>query len=161
MTEEDRPRSNQEAGNGELFQLDPESSCSIWLQLKRRFIHLIASGHYMPNDRLPAVRGLAAEIGVNYNTVSKVYRSLEEDGYIESKPRQGAYVLGVSERSDVDEGVGAEIVTVEYINRCLGMGMSLEDVERQFRAGIAKKRAKLTKGRRGADGSSSIIEFPG
>ena len=153
--------SNQGANNKDLFQLDPESSLPIWLQLKKRFIHLISSGYYLPNDQLPTVRGLAADIEINYNTVCKVYKSLEDDGYIISKHRQGAYVLDVSEKGCVDNGVTAEIVTVEYINRCLGLGMSLADVDRQFRVGIAKEKAKLVKSRGEESGTSNIIEFPG
>ena len=72
---------------GDLFQLDDASSIPVWLQLKNRFIYLITSGFYLPGDQLPTVRGLAAEVEVNYNTVSKVYQSLEEDGYIVSKRR--------------------------------------------------------------------------
>ena len=161
MTEARRQKGSQGNNNKDLFQLDPESSLPIWLQLKKRFIHLIASGYYMPNDQLPTVRGLAADIEINYNTVCKVYKSLEDDGYIVSKHRQGAYVLDVSEKGDVDNTVTAEIVTVEYINRCLGLGMSLADVEHQFRAGIAKEKAKLAKGRGEETGTSNIIEFPG
>lgn len=52
----------------------------------------------MPGDQLPTVRGLAAEVEVNYNTVSKVYQSLEEDGYIVSKRRLGAFVADVSDK---------------------------------------------------------------
>ena len=81
---------------GDLFELDAASSIPVWLQLKNRFIYLITSGFYLPGDQLPTVRGLAAEVEVNYNTVSKVYQSLEEDGYIQSKRRQGAFVLDVS-----------------------------------------------------------------
>ena len=64
---------------GDLFELDAASSIPVWLQLKNRFIYLITSGFYLPGDQLPTVRGLAAEVEVNYNTVSKVYQSLEED----------------------------------------------------------------------------------
>ena len=59
---------------GDLFQLDDASSIPVWLQLKNRFIYLITSGFYLPGDQLPTVRGLAAEVEVNYNPVSKVYQ---------------------------------------------------------------------------------------
>ncbi|MFR5090795.1 MAG: GntR family transcriptional regulator [Adlercreutzia equolifaciens] len=63
---------------GICSELDAASSIPVWLQLKNRFIYLITSGFYLPGDQLPTVRGLAAEVEVNYNTVSKVYQSLEE-----------------------------------------------------------------------------------
>ena len=96
---------------GDLFELDAASSIPVWLQLKNRFIYLITSGFYLPGDQLPTVRGLAAEVEVNYNTVSKVYQSLEEDGYIVSKRRLGAFVADVSDKPGVSAEVTAEIVT--------------------------------------------------
>ena len=113
--------------------------------MKNRFIYLITSGYYLPGDQLPTVRGLAADVEVNYNTVSKVYMSLEQDGYIQSKRRQGAFVCDVSDKPGVSIASTAEIVTVEYLKRCFELGMSLEDVEAQFNACLADAKAKRDK----------------
>lgn len=125
-----------------FFEIDEKSSIPIWLQLKNRFIYLITSGHYMPGDQLPTVRGLAAEVEVNYNTVSKVYMSLEQDGYIESKRRQGAFVCDVSDKPGVSRLSTAQIVTVEYLKRCAELGMTLEDIERQFTKSLEEAKSK-------------------
>lgn len=130
---------------GDLFQLDDASSIPVWLQLKNRFIYLITSGFYLPGDQLPTVRGLAAEVEVNYNTVSKVYQSLEEDGYIVSKRRLGAFVADVSDKPGVSAEVTAEIVTAEYLQRCQELGMSLEDIDAQFTAALVAAKAKREK----------------
>lgn len=135
-----------DACDASLFELDENSSIPLWLQLKNRFIYLITSGYYKPDDKLPTVRGLAADIEVNYNTISKVYKSLEADGYIESKRRQGAFVCDVSNKPGVSISATAEIVTKEYLRRCRELGMALEDIEAQFAAGIARERKKLEQG---------------
>lgn len=127
---------------GDLFQLDDASSIPVWLQLKNRFIYLITSGFYLPGDQLPTVRGLAADVEVNYNTVSKVYMSLEQDGYIQSKRRQGAFVLDVSGKPGVSISTTAEIVTQEYLKRCFELGMSLEDIEEQFAQSMSDEKSK-------------------
>ena len=127
---------------GDLFELDSASSIPVWLQLKNRFIYLITSGFYLPGDQLPTVRGLAAEVEVNYNTVSKVYQSLEEDGYIVSKRRQGAFVADVSGKPGVEAAVTAEIITAEYLQRCAELGMTLEDIDAQFTASLVAAKAK-------------------
>ncbi len=134
------------AADASLFELDENSSIPLWLQLKNRFVYLISSGYYKPGDKLPTVRGLAADIEVNYNTVSKVYQSLEGDGYIESKRRQGAFVCDVSEKPGVSISATAEIVTREYLRRCHELGMTLEDIEAQFAAEVARCRSKLGQG---------------
>ena len=129
-----------------LFEINEKSSIPIWLQLQNRFIYLITSGYYQPDDQLPTVRGLAAEVEVNYNTVSKVYMSLEQGGYIQSKRRQGAFVLDVSDKPGVSISSTAEIVTQEYLKRCFELGMSLEDVEEQFAASIKAAKEKRDAG---------------
>lgn len=150
---------------GDLFELDEKSSLPIWLQLKNRFIYLITSGYYLPGDQLPTVRGLAAEVEINYNTVSKVYQSLEEDGYIRSKRRQGAFVCDVSDKPGVSIAVTAEIVTAEYLQRCQELGMSLEDIDAQFTAALVAAKAKRDKSEgAGYDTQKSrcgrLVKFP-
>lgn len=150
---------------GDLFEVDDTSSIPVWLQLKNRFIYLIMSGFYLPGDQLPTVRGLAAQVEVNYNTVSKVYQSLEEDGYIVSKRRQGAFVADVSDKPGVDAAVTAEIVTAEYLQRCQELGMSLEDIDAQFTASLVAAKAKRDK-TEGADHGTQetrrgrVVKFP-
>ena len=99
-----------------------------------------------PGDQLPTVRGLAADVEVNYNTVSKVYMSLEQDGYIQSKRRQGAFVLDVSDKPGVSISSTAEIVTSEYLKRCFELGMSLEDIEQQFALSLNEAKTKRDAG---------------
>ena len=62
------------------FEVDPTSDLPLWVQLRNRIAYLINDGTLAPGDKLPTVRGLASEISINYNTVSKVYMSLEQDG---------------------------------------------------------------------------------
>ncbi len=152
----------------EQFELDEASSIPIWLQLKNRFIYLITSGFYMPRDKLPTVRGLAADLEINYNTVSKVYQSLEEDGYVESVLRQGAFVRDVSDKPGISLDATAEMVTAEYFKRCAELGMTLEDIEKRFNESLAA--ARRARGGRGAGNvgtqeqqglSGRILEFSG
>ncbi len=151
-------RNGKQGSAATLFDLDGNSSIPLWLQLKNRFIYLITSGYYLPGDQLPTVRGLAAEVEVNYNTVSKVYMSLEQDGYIQSKRRQGAFVCDVSDKPGVSIASTAEIVTAEYLKRCSELGMSLEDVEARFNASLRDAKAKRV--REGKEKDDEAKESP-
>ena len=124
------------------FEVDPTSDLPLWVQLRNRIAYLINDGTLAPGDKLPTVRGLAADVEVNYNTVSKVYMSLEQDGYIQSKRRQGAFVLDVSDKPGVSISSTAEIVTSEYLKRCFELGMSLEDIEEQFAQSMSDEKSK-------------------
>lgn len=141
-----------------LFEVNEKSSLPVWLQLKNRFIYLITSGYYKTDDQLPTVRGLAAEVGVNYNTVSKVYGSLEEDGYIVSKRRQGAFVADVSARCDVSAAAVSEGLAREYLKRCLEVGMTLDDAERQIMKTIEEQR-RAQMGDEFVKGGVRIVRF--
>ena len=128
------------------FEVDSTTDVPLWVQLRQRLIYLINSGYFKPGDQLPTVRGLAADVEVNYNTVSKVYMSLEQDGYIQSKRRQGAFVLDVSGKPGVSISSTAEIVTSEYLKRCFELGMSLEDIEQQFALSLNEAKTKRDAG---------------
>ena len=112
---------------GDLFQLDDASSIPVWLQLKNRFIYLITSGFYLPGDQLPTVRGLAAEVEVNYNTVSKVYVNLESDGYVESVRGRGVFVRDIGGKADDVRSI-ADTEIEGCIRRCLALGMTIDEV---------------------------------
>ena len=161
-------KQKKQAEVAELFSLDEKASVPIWLQLKNRFIYLITSGHYLPGDQLPTVRRMAADIEINYNTVSKVYKSLEEDGYIESHHRQGVFVCDVSDKPGVSLAVTAEMVTMEYIQRCQELGLSLAEISSLFNEAVMKIKVKRNKEQGDNDASqkqrkevdSNIIHFP-
>ena len=111
-----------------LFEINEKSSIPIWLQLKNRFIYLITSGYYKPGDQLPTVRGLAADVEVNYNTVSKVYINLEHDGYVESVRGRGVFVRDISKLAADDVQSIADTEIEESIKRCLALGMTLDEI---------------------------------
>jgi GntR family transcriptional regulator len=54
---------------------------------------LIAAATVRPGDELPPVRQLAADLGVNLNTVARAYRALETDGLVSSVRGRGTVVL--------------------------------------------------------------------
>lgn len=161
-------KSEKSTSIAELFQLDEASSIPIWLQLKNRFIYLITVGHYLPGDQLPTVRSMAADIEINYNTVSKVYKSLEEDGYIVSRHRQGVFVGDVSDKPGVSAAVTVEIMTAEYIQRCQEQGLTLSEISAKFDEGMIKAKAKQNREQGVAhesqtqrrEANSNIIHFP-
>ena len=68
------------------------------------------------------------QLGVNYNTVNKVYQDLERDGYIYTQRGRGTYVsdLKNAHLSVVDGDV--EALAVDFCQQALTAGMSAEDI---------------------------------
>jgi DNA-binding transcriptional regulator YhcF (GntR family) len=84
--------------------LDRESDVPLGTQLAWKLRGAIAAGALRPGDRLPAVRELAAEAGVNVNTVRAVYSRLAAQGVIVSEQGRGTFVTGGGRReSDLGE----------------------------------------------------------
>lgn len=67
-------------------------SVPIYLQLCERIKNKIIRGEIGMGERLPSVRDLAIDSGVNPNTVQRTYRELEETGIVEKKRGQGTFV---------------------------------------------------------------------
>ena len=57
----------------------------IYSQLTQRLTEAIVSGIYAPGEKLPSVRELAVEAGVNPNTVQRALSELERDGLVFSQ----------------------------------------------------------------------------
>ena len=51
----------------------------IWLQLSEQLARRIVAGQYPPGGKLPSVRELAADVGVNPNTMQRALSQLEND----------------------------------------------------------------------------------
>lgn len=106
-----------------LFEVDNASDVPIWVQLRRRLVYLISTGHYQPGEQLPTVRGLAAELSINYNTVNKAYLSMVQDGYLTSTRGRGVFV-SETRAADDEASLEAEGLLDEFIQNCRDLGMS-------------------------------------
>lgn len=65
----------------------------VYLEIAERYKEYIKLGVIKSGEKLPSVRVLAGELGVNPNTVARAYSALEEEGYIRALPKKGAYVI--------------------------------------------------------------------
>jgi DNA-binding transcriptional regulator YhcF (GntR family) len=72
--------------------VDRHSDVPLGAQLAARLRALVDSGRLRPGDRLPSVRALAAQVGVNVNTVRAVYGRLESEGVVVGEQGRGTFV---------------------------------------------------------------------
>jgi len=68
--------------------------------------NLILSGEFAADDKLPSVRSLAKELGINPNTIQKAYAQLERQGIIVTLPGRGSMIL-TDKSSLADEKIEA------------------------------------------------------
>jgi len=74
------------------FRIQPDSEIPASTQLFNQIRFAIASRQYPPGFKLPSTRALAIQTGLHRNTISKVYRQLEDEGLVESLAGSGIYV---------------------------------------------------------------------
>src|SRR3989337_4416733 len=75
------------------LKVDLHSGVPIYIQIVERVKHMIATGELKPGDQLPTVRQLAQDLRVNFNTIERAYRLLDEAGIISTQQGRGTYLL--------------------------------------------------------------------
>ena len=73
-----------------IIRIDELSDIPIYLQLRNQIVMGISSGELKAGEKLPTVRDLALEMGINTMTVSKAYQLLKTEGYIMTDRKNGA-----------------------------------------------------------------------
>ncbi|MGR6317136.1 GntR family transcriptional regulator [Micromonospora soli] len=74
------------------IRLDPDSAAPPYEQVRGQLAAMIGDGRLPVGTRLPAVRQLAADLGLAVNTVARAYRELEGTGLVETRGRHGTVV---------------------------------------------------------------------
>ena len=112
------------------IDIDPKGPTPPSEQIADQVRFAVASGRLGPGDKLPSVRGLAADSVVNPNTVARAYRELERDGTVETRPGSGVYVAGGATarcrratRTVLAERLGRSV------EEALAAGLSPQDIE--------------------------------
>ena len=88
-----------------LISADPSDDQPIYRQIVDQLRQLLAAGTLQAGDPLPSVRQLAADLGVNLNTVAIAYRELAGEGLVEIKHGRGARVTADREHRLDEEQV--------------------------------------------------------
>ena len=105
-----------------------DSSRPIYLQIVERVSLDIVAGKYLPGDKLPSVRDLAAEAGVNPNTMQKALSELERNGLVHSLRTSGRFI---TEGKDMIEQMREELATTqiqEFLDKMRQMGFDQKKV---------------------------------
>jgi GntR family transcriptional regulator len=82
-----------------LITIDMEDRRPIYRQVADEIKALIARGELAEGATLPPVRQLAADLGVNLNTIATAYRELQSEGLLAVKHGSGAVVASRQTRA--------------------------------------------------------------
>lgn len=117
------------------LQLDFHSGLPIYTQIVTQVQSQLANGILKPGDQLPTVRALAEELRINFNTVSRAYRILDEARIISTQQGRGTYITeipppGVTEK--LRKKSLAEL-TDRFIGEAFRLGFSEREVSQMVR----------------------------
>jgi GntR family transcriptional regulator len=83
-----------------VISLQLDSETPLYEQLRNQIVIGIATGELAAQEKLPTVRQLAEDLGINTMTVNKAYSTLKQEGYIVIDRRHGAKVSPRTQDSD-------------------------------------------------------------
>lgn len=101
-----------------------DSSRPIYAQIVERVQLEIISGHYSPGDKLPSVRDLAGNAGVNPNTMQKALSELERSGLVHSLRTSGRFI---TEDTDMIKKMREDLASIqikEFLDKMRQMGFN-------------------------------------
>jgi GntR family transcriptional regulator len=113
------------------LEIDFRSGIPIYLQVVERIKERLAAGLLKPGDQLPTVRSLALELRVNFNTIARAYRIMDEAGIISTQQGRGTYILELPspEVSDAIRTQALRDLTQRYLSDAERLGASADEME--------------------------------
>lgn len=109
--------------------LDFRSDEPLYLQIAHQMEQLVGKGELKLGDQLPTVRELATELRINFNTVGRAYRVLDESRLISTQRGRGTYIW----EQPTDETIkqlkmkSLEELARNYLSEASRLGFSVED----------------------------------
>lgn len=115
--------------------LDFRSGLPIYTQIVNQIQSQLANGILKPGDQLPTVRALASELRVNFNTVARAYRILDEARIISTQQGRGTFITEIPP-PEVTEKLRQESLselTQRFIGEAFRLGFSEREVSQMVR----------------------------
>ena len=115
--------------------LDFHSGLPIYTQIVNQIQSQVMNQVLKPGDQLPTVRALAQEIRVNFNTVARAYRILDEARIISTQQGRGTYISEIPP-PEVSEKLRDESLTAltqRFIEKAFRLGFSETEINQKIK----------------------------
>jgi GntR family transcriptional regulator len=122
-----------------LLSIDPGGREPIYQQIRDRIVEAIAAGDLPAGSSLPAIRQVAAELGINFHTVNKAYDLLRQEGLLRIGRKSGAVAARDAAsgppRPGWERDWAGRLRTL--LAEAAAQGLSADDIIRHCRATLA------------------------
>jgi len=111
-----------------------ENTVPIYEQIVQQLLVLIEEGTLLPGDQLPTTRQLAVKLGINFNTVARAYRVLDQKGLISTQPGRGTFLLEPKSEKVRKKTKDRHIqdLTRFYVQKAARLGFEPEEIKECF-----------------------------
>jgi GntR family transcriptional regulator len=116
------------------FELDFRSRQPIYIQIVEQIRQQVAHRELQTGDQLPTVRQLAADLRVNFNTVARAYRLLDEAGLISTQHGRGTYVWETPSPEVAQQlrSQGLREMSQQFVQEALQLGYAPEEIAKEI-----------------------------
>ena len=114
--------------------IDFQNGIPLYEQIAHRILGLLERGELKAGDQLPPIRELADELGVNFNTVARAYRILDQGSVISTQHGRGTYIIGKEKKttSGKRKKENIEQLTRFYLRKARYLGFKPEEIKKCF-----------------------------
>jgi GntR family transcriptional regulator len=130
------------------LRLDFRSGLPIYVQIVTQIENQLLSNVLKPGTQLPTVRALAGDLRVNFNTVARAYRMLDEAGVISTQQGRGTYIMErpPPEAAERLRRESLEALARRYMHEAEHLGFSSAEMRR-----VLREQIKVRKDTKGSD----------
>lgn len=129
-----------------LINLDPRDARPLYLQIMDEVRRALVVGTLRPEDPLPSVRELAAELVVNPRTVSQAYHELEREGVVYVRRGQGTFVSAGAQADSAERQALVRAVAKRALLEARRSGVDVEELVTMMREVAAQEAAAANQG---------------
>src|SRR5687768_8669054 len=118
-----------------MLHIDFRSGLPIYTQVVNQVETQVVSGILKPGDQLPTVRALAEELRVNFNTIARAYRILDEARIISTQQGRGTYITEIPP-PHVTEKLRKEslqALTERYVSEAMRLDFSKDEISEMIK----------------------------
>ena len=135
-----------------MLHIDFRSGLPIYTQIVNQVQTQVAGGILKPGDQLPTVRALAEELRINFNTVARAYRILDEARIISTQQGRGTYITEIPPPKVTEKlrRESLQILTERYINEALRLEFSEAEINEMIRDQLKEWKTSMESDRSGA-----------
>lgn len=129
------------------LRLDFHSGLPIYTQIVNQIQSQLANGRLKPGDQLPTVRALAQELRVNFNTVARAYRILDEARIISTQQGRGTYITEIPPPniSEKLRNESLEALTQRFISEAFRLGFFEKEISQMVRDSLKVRKEAQNK----------------